>query len=299
MLLRPVQDSEDDAELLRSLAVAALSPGNALDGQPPTEATARHRAGRWRERARHLVRTDPAGSWIAEVHEGGRSRPVGAAQSAVREGTWGLMLLAVVPQVRGRGVGKALLERTREYGRGCLRGMIRCSHHPAAARSYVRAGFALHPAVRLEGTLTASGRAGLPPPDGVVEGSGEHRDLTDSVDRLVRGGAHGADHELLRRQSALFVADDFAGSGYCYVDPERGKVELLAATSRRLAVRLLSAALLSLPEGSRASVRGLTAEQQWALDIGVRAELPLEATGFVCVRGMRPPSPYVPSDAFL
>lgn len=62
----------------------------------------------------------------------------------------------------------------------------------------------------------------------------ERVDLLDSVDRRLRGGAHGADHTHLLRDFPLLVCDDLAGSGYCYFDPG-GKIELLAATSRRLA----------------------------------------------------------------
>jgi hypothetical protein len=120
----------------------------------------------------------------------------------------------------------------------------------------------------------------------------------DSVARGVRGGAHGPDHDQLLRDCALFVVDDLAGSGYCYLRPD-GRVELLAATSRRLATRLLTAALLSLPEGVPAEVSGLTAEQQWAVDVGIAAGLAVSNAGFVCLRGMRPPTPYVPSTAFL
>ena len=167
---------------------------------------------------------------------------------------------------------------------------------PAAARSYRRAGFALHPTIRMSGTVDGERLAA---PDGpVVDGSAAHRDLMDSVDRRLRGGAHGPDHEYLLRHNRLLVSDDPAGSGYCYLTPY-GHLELLAATSRRLATRLLTAALLTLPEGAEATVHDLTAEQQWAVDVGLAAGLELSTAGYVCLRGMRPPSPYIPSGAFL
>ena len=100
------------------------------------------------------------------------------------------------------------------------------------------------------------------------------------------------------RDCALFVVDDLAGSGYCYLRPD-GRVELRAATSRRLATRLLTAALLSLPQGTDAYVSDLTAEQQWAVDVGLSAGLDVVNAGYVCLRGMRPPAPYVPSGTFL
>ncbi|MGO4756280.1 GNAT family N-acetyltransferase, partial [Streptomyces sp. 2MCAF27] len=58
-------------------------------------------------------------------------------------------------------------------------------------------------------------------------------------------------------------------------------------------------ALLSLPEGTEARVPSLTAEQEWAVDVGLAAGLELATQGYVCLRGMRPPTPYIPSSTFL
>ncbi|MGI5351974.1 GNAT family N-acetyltransferase [Streptomyces sp. CA-250714] len=290
MLLRPVRDTEDDAETVRKLTEAAFGEPHALKGAAPPQAP------RSREKVRHIVRHDPAGSWLAEDEAG---QAIGAAQSHIREGTWGLALLVVLPGVQGKGVGRALLTRTLEYGRGCLRGIICCSRHPAAARVYRQAGFELHPTIRMRGVVD---RAGLGPVEGAaVEGGPRDRDLLDSVDRRLRGGAHGPDHEFLMRHHRLVVADDLAGSGYCYLSDDDGsaKVALLGATSRRLATRVLTAALLGVGEGTVVEVQDLTADQQWAVDVGLRAGLELRAEGFVCLRGMRPPSPYIPSGAFL
>lgn len=293
MLLRPAQETEEDAEAVRRIAEASFAGprderrhGVVARYAPQVEA-------RRRERIRHLTRTDPAGSWIATDPAG---RPVGAAQSLIREGTWGLALLVVLPEAQGKGVGAALLERTLHYGRACLRGLVSSSGHPVAARTYRKAGFDLHPAMRLHGTVDP---ARLADPDGpTVIGSAAHRDLMDSVDRRLRGGAHGVDHEYLLRHRRLFVSDDLAGSGYCYLRDD-GRVELLAATSRRLATRVLTAALLSVPENTQARIHDVTAEQQWALDVGLAAGLEVTTAGYVCVRGMRPPAPYIPSGGFL
>ncbi|MBD0736141.1 GNAT family N-acetyltransferase [Streptomyces sp. CBMA29] len=292
MILRPVRDDEEDAEVVRVIASAAFGASHELLGGAPqgplpaAEIAMRHST------TRHLARSDPGGCWLIED---GTAGPVGVALSTRREGTWGLSLLAVVPGAQGKGVGKALLARALVHGRACLRGIICGSRHPVAARTYRRAGFTLHPAMRLTGPVDA---AGLKPPDGAVhEGTARHRDLLDSLDRRTRGGAHGADHEELLRHHRLFVVDDLAGSGYCYL--RGGSVELIAATSRRLASRLLTAALLSVPEGETARVDRLTAEQDWALDVGIAAGLEITNAGFVCLRGMRPPMPYIPSRTFL
>ncbi|MEE1942499.1 GNAT family N-acetyltransferase [Streptomyces sp. TRM 70361] len=296
MLLRPVRDSSQDAEAVRSAAHAARTAADGTGGGPPLPVPADPDAGRWHSHIRHLARTDPGGCWLAEDAAG---RTVGAALSTRREGTWGLSLLAVRPEAQGRGVGTALLRRAMEHGRACLRGIVCGTSHPAAARVCRRAGLELHPAMRLAGAVRVKR---LPVPDGVVaEGGPGDRDLMDSVDRRLRGGAHGPDHEELLRHTRLLVTDDFTGSGYCYVREEgtAGGVELLAATSRRLATRLLTAALGVLGEGRPVLVHSLTAEQQWAVDVGLAAGLEVSTAGYVCLRGMRPPTPYIPSAAFL
>ena len=239
------------------------------------------------------VLPDPGGCWLAEDEQGA---PLGAALSTRREGTWGLSLLVVMPKAQGRGLGRTLLSHALEYGGGCLRGIICASDSPVAARTYRQAGFTLHPTMSLSGRPE---RERLVSPDGpVVPGSASHVDLLDSVDRRSRGGAHGVDHAELLRDFQLLVCDDLAGSGYCYFDPT-GKVELLASTSRRLATRLLTTALLSLDEEAEVRVRDLTAEQQWAVDVGLAAGLRLRNEGYLCLRGMRPPEPYIPSGAYL
>ncbi|GAA2412766.1 hypothetical protein GCM10010420_47720 [Streptomyces glaucosporus] len=298
MLLRPVRDSDEDAEAVRFVADAAFAaphpvPGGGgvrFPGPPPDPgAPLPVPAGPRLHHARHLARTDPDGCRLAEDAAG---RPVGVVLSSRREGTWSLSLLAVLPGARGRGVGTELLRRAAAYGRGCLRGIAGGSCHPAAARVQRRAGFELHPTVRLSGTVSL---ARLPAPDGAVaEGGRGDRDLMDSVDRRLRGGAHGPDHEELLRHCRLLVTDDFTGSGYCYV--REGRVETLAATTRRLATRLLTAALGAVGEGRPVLVGGLTAGQQWAVDVGLAAGLELAPAGWLGLRGMRPPSPYIPSE---
>ncbi|WP_077061915.1 GNAT family N-acetyltransferase [Streptomyces sp. MP131-18] len=283
MLLRRVRDNRADAEAVRAVAATAFGPG----------AHDERRRVRFLRRVRHLAATDPNGCWLAEDDAG---RPLGAVLAGLRENLWGLSLLAVLPQARGKGVGGELMRRAAAHGRGTLRGMICATPHPAAPRVCRAAGFSLHPTMRLTGTVDA---ARLTPPDGpAIEGGAAHRDLMDSVDRRVRGAAHGPDHGELLLHCRVVVADDLAGSGYCYLD-DGGRIELLAATSRRIAVRLLTSALLSLPAGADTAVRHLTAEQEWAVDVGLAAGLELAADGYLCLRGMRPPAPYLPSVAYL
>jgi GNAT superfamily N-acetyltransferase len=292
MILRRLHDDEEDAEAVRVVAAAAFGASHALQGAPGEEPSP-ERIAHEHSVLRHFARSDPGGCWLALDDDG---TPVGAAVSSRREGTWGLSLLAVLPRAQGKGVGRELLTTALSYGRACLRGIICGSRDPRAAATYRRAGFTLHPTMRLRGTVD---KAVLAPPDGAVhEGTARHRDLMDSVDRRTRGGAHGPDHQELLRHCRLLVVDDLAGSGYCYVCSD-GRIEMLAATSRRLATRLLTAALLSLPDGTEAQVSELTAEQEWAVDVGLAAGLDVSNAGYVCLRGLRPPNPYIPSGAFL
>ncbi len=289
MMLRRVRDSAADADAVREIARAAFS---ALPGSvepPQTE----HAVITQRARTRHLATTDPDGCWLAE--EDGRA--VGFALSMRREGVWILALFAVRPEVQGKGVGRLLLERAAAHGRGCLRGMICASPAPAAARRYRLAGFTLYPTMRLTGPVDRAGLLDLGDIP-VHPGNASHKHLLDSVDRRLRGAAHGPEHDfMLAHYDELLIADTLAGSGYCYRNG--GEVKLLAATSKRLAVRLLREALARVPDGTDAKVEFVTAEQEWAVDVGLELGLTLENRGYLALRGMKPPAPYLPSGAFL
>ncbi len=292
MLLRPVRDSASDARAVREVAVAAFAAmeeelgGTAVPWTPAGIAVSE-------AKTRYLAVTDPGGCWIAE--DGGEA--VGAALALRREGLWGLSLFAVLPSAQGKGIGRLLLDHAAAYGRGCLRGIIVASPDPRAARRYHAAGFQLHPTMVFSGQVD---HAALPAADGIPVhlGDASHRQLLDSVDRRVRGGAHGGDHEqLLRTADDLLVVDTLAGSGYCY--RREGRVVLLAATSRRLAARLLTEALLRVPVGTEAKVTNATGEQDWAVDVCLAAGLTVSTRGYLALRGMRPPAPYLPSGAYL
>ncbi|MER5638594.1 GNAT family N-acetyltransferase [Kitasatospora sp. NPDC002227] len=289
MLIRQLRDSSADAEAVQTVTRRAFS---ALHGPPPAGYDPRGSVMRL-ARTRHLATTDPGGCWIAEQD----GEPVGIALSLKREGVWMLSLFAVVPEAQGEGVGRLLLERAAGHGRGCLRGMLCASASPAAARRYRQAGFTLHPAMKLAGHVDRSRL--LDPGDIPVHPGGPaHVHLLDSVDRRIRGAAHGPDHTFMRAHfEELLVADTLAGSGYCYRDG--GVIRLLAATSKRIAARLLREALARVPDGTEAQLEFLTADQEWAVDVGLELGLTLTTTGYLAVRGMKPPAPYVPSSAFV
>jgi hypothetical protein len=171
--------------------------------------------------------------------------------------------------------------------------MLSASADTKAVRIYHQAGFALHPQMYLTGTLD---RSAIPVVEKIREGSASDIDLMESLDRATRGAGHGPDHELMLSDWRLLVSDTTTGSGYAYLN-ERGSLALLAASNRRTAARLMWTALAEGPE--QASVNHLTSANQWALDIGFAGRLELHQEGYLALRGMNLPSPYVHNGALL
>jgi len=259
-----------------------------VGGPEPARRSQTHRAV-WIERTRHLLRHDPEGCWVAEDDSG----IVGIVTSLRRETLWCLATYAVLPARQGQGIGKPLLAAAMAHGRGCTRAMLSASSDAKAVRIYRMAGFDLHPQMYLSGTLD---RAAIPVVEKVREGGPADVELMDSLDRGARGAGHGVDHELMLRTWHLMVTDSSTGSGYVYLD-ERGRLGLLAASNRRTATRLLWAALAEAPQG--AAVPHVTAANQWVLDVGFAARLELHQEGYLGLRGMKPPAPYVHHGALL
>jgi GNAT superfamily N-acetyltransferase len=237
-------------------------------------------------RMHHLLGTDPDGSVVATIDH----RVVGFAQAFVREDLWVLSLFAVEPATQGRGIGRALLDASMTCGAG-RRGMILVSRDPLAMRRYFSAGFDLHP------TLTAWGAVQhdrLPPSPSVREGDEHDFDQVAAVDREVRGAAHGPDLAFLVGEGSELLVHD--GGGYALAGR---RPLLLAATSDEVATELLAAVLRRVPDGEIADVGWLTAGQQWALRVAVRAGMELHPVGPMGLRGFdRPPAPYIATGSF-
>jgi GNAT superfamily N-acetyltransferase len=257
-------------------------------GLPAPELRPASRTSAWLERTAHFLETDPGGCWVAEDDAG----MAGFATSYTRELMWCLATFAVRPATQGRGIGRVLLEACLHHGRGCLRGMLSASNDPKAVRRYWAAGFSLQPQMYLIGTVD---RTTIPLVEKVREGSAGDIELMDSLDRRTRGAAHGPDHPLMLSWWRLLVSDTSTGSGYVYTSGQR--VELLAASNRRTAARLLWAVLADA-EGE-VLVPHLTAANPWAVDLGLTARLELHQGGYLGLRGMKPPAPYVHNGALL
>ncbi len=292
LIIRPMSDSDvSAAERLSDEGFHELD----LRMHPPSWPAPVRRgtsgSARWVARTMHFLRTDPGGCWVAEDDTG----LAGFATSFVRDTTWFLATYVVRPGLQGQGIGKSLLDAALQHGRGCLHGMLSASADPKAVRRYHAAGFEMHPQMFLTGVVD---RSAIPGIDKVREGSAADIDLMNSVDRQTRGAAHGPDHELLLRGQRLIVSDSTTGSGYAYLG-DRSTVLLLAASNRRTAARLMWAGLADAEPHQPVHVPHITAANQWAIAVGIAARLELHQEGYLGLRGMKPPSPYVHDGALL
>jgi GNAT superfamily N-acetyltransferase len=278
-------------EQVSSRAFHELDQRTHQRGWPDPAPRPPHRAVLWQARTRHLLATDPGGCWVAEAD----GEVVGFATSLVRELMWILASYAVRPGLQGRGLGRGLLEAALHHGRGCLRGMLNASEDPQALRRYVLAGFRLHPQLLLVGTVD---RSVLPVVRHVRAGTPGDRDLLDSLDRRARGAAHGADHDLLGRELRLLVTDRPAGSGYAYVNPS-GVPVLLAASNRKAATALTWEALAASDPEVPVEIGHVSPANDWAVDLAMQARLAVWSRGFLALRRMKEPAPYLPHPTLL
>lgn len=243
-------------------------------------------------RVGHLQRTDPGGCWVAESD----GQIVGAALAIIREGVWGLSLLALLPGFQGRGIGTRLYDPAFAYGAAQDGGIILSSSHPAAMRRYARsAGFRLLPTVGLSGSWDPRRvPAGLRCRPGDL--SADARTI-DAASRHVRGASHMRDLPILfeRPGFTLLVIE---GEGF--VCARNGSPWLLAARTEAAAEDLLWGAITSAARGGNVTYDFVTAENQWAIRVGLEAGLALTPDGPVFVRGdVGPMAPYLPSGTYL
>jgi GNAT superfamily N-acetyltransferase len=292
VVIRPMRP--EDVPVAEELSLAAYTDAERFEPPSLVPASPRHtpaRAGRWITRTSHLLATDPGGCWVAEVD----GELAGFAVSFRRDLLWILASYAVRSGLQGQGIGRPLLEAALSYSRGCLRGMFASSSDPKAYRVYRRAGFSLHPELHLSGVPD---RSAIPVVEHIREGTPADFELMDSLDRQRREAAHGPDHPLLASLHRLLVTDRPTGSGYAYVD-ESGAPQLLAASNRRTAARLLWEALASAPAQVPLEIAHVTPANEWAVDIGLEARLSVSTRGYLALRGMRPPTPYLPHSSLL
>ncbi len=284
--IRPLRS--EDVAAAADVGWRALSPympqavaDDALDPGP--------RIASQRARVAHLLDTDPEGCWVADA--GGEV--VGVALGLVREDVWGFSLFGLLPEHQGRGVGRELLGAALTHAEGRRGGIILSSVNPAAMRSYFRAGFRLLPTVSLGGVARPDAIPdGLRSRPGDPEADGATIDLAS---RHVRGASHRRDIPMMIGASRLLVLE---GEGFAV--HREGKVALLAATSDEAARDLAWSCLAAAPPGATVEIEFVSAGNDWAVDVGLRAGLSLTPEGPVFVRGqLGTLRPFIPNGAYL
>ncbi len=283
--VRPM--SADDVSGADAAAWAALRELVPEEFRPDEDT----RRARGQARVAHLQRTDPAGAWVAVNGDGS---VIGCALALVREGVWGLSLLGVLPECHGSGTGRALLRASLRTAEGTRGAIILASTHPAAMRSYFRAGFALRPCVALAGIVDrAALPAGLSSRPGDVEAD---REVIDAAARHVRGAAYEDDVRVLVETGGGALLVHERG----FVVHRDGAPALLCALDEDAARDLLWSAFAASPRGGSVGVDFVMTGHDWAIDIGLTCGLALSPEGPVFTRGeLGSLAPFLPSGAYL
>ncbi len=259
-------------------------------------------ARRWIDRMRYYLDVDPGGCWIAVDPDADTDTDastdtdangvIGFAVSQNRDNLWYLATYGVLPGHQGRGIGKRLLDAALAHADG-RPGIFSSSVHPGATRRYRLAGFSLHPQMQMVGTVN---RSALPAVDGLRDGGPDDFAWMDRLDSDLRGAGHGPDHGRLLSAHRLAVSRDRSRPGYVYVD-DRGRPVLLAAERAETAQRLLWEALAT--SYGDTLVNCITTPNEWAIDVGLAAGLAISQEGYIAVRGMPVPAPYLAAGHFL
>ncbi|MEV6561507.1 GNAT family N-acetyltransferase [Nocardia sp. NPDC051756] len=256
--------------------------------EPEPEPRSEDAAERWIERMRYFLGIDPQGCWVAA--DG--AQIVGFAVAQNRDRLWYLATYGVLSSRQGHGIGKRLLDAVLTHADG-RQGMFSSSVHPGATRRYRLAGFSLHPQMRMFGTVDRTKLAAV---TGLSDGSAADFDWMNRLDQRLRGAGHGPDHQYLLAGHRLVVSRAGDEPGYVYLD-HRGRPILLAAADQRTAEKLLWEALASTDGDTL--VNCITTANEWAIDVGLAAGLRLGQEGYLAVRGMPTPAPYLASGQFL
>ncbi|MEV6205821.1 GNAT family N-acetyltransferase [Kitasatospora sp. NPDC051914] len=293
VLVRPMRE-DDLASVERASAVTFFEAERSTRRVSDPEARPRSAVAsqQWIDRMRYYLGVDPGGCWVAVAEESGASEVVGFAVSQNRGPLWILATYGVLPSHQARGIGKRLMDAALRHADG-RPGIFSSSVHAGATRRYRLAGFSLHPEMRMVGTVD---RSTLPAVHGLQDGRADDFEWMDRLDRDLRLAGHGPDHGYMLDTLRLVVSRDTAKPGYVYID-DRGRASLLAAAHPETARKLLWEALAS-SQGDTL-VNCITTPNEWAIDVGLAARLDIGQEGYIAVRGMPVPAPYLASGHFL
>ncbi|WP_107657072.1 GNAT family N-acetyltransferase [Nocardia suismassiliense] len=285
-----VMGTEDLAKAERASDVTFLDGDRRIRrvSEPEPEPRSETAAKQWIDRMRYFLTVDPAGCLVAMDGD----EVVGFAISQNRDQLWFLATYGVLPDRQGQGIGKQLMDAVLAHA-GDRPGMFSATVHPGATRRYRLAGFMLHPQMRMVGTVD---RATLPAVTGLRDGGVEDFDWMNRLDRQLRGAGHGPDHHYLLGANRLVVSHTGGESGYAYID-DRGRAVLLAAANPEIAQQLLWEAFASARGDTL--VNCITTANHWAIDVGLAARLDIGQEGYLALRGMPEPAPYLANGRFL
>lgn len=165
---------------------------------------------------RHLLAQDAGGWWLAEESDG---EILGWSCAVLRGATWFLSGFWVRPDAQGLGVGRNLLGRALDYGRGQYRvHFVYASDDPRALALYQRFGMvARFPIWNIGGNPQAMRDYQLPP-DIIAQpfsrssaNDRRTRVALDDLDQQVRGAARPTDHNFWL---GYVAAGSFSGQLY-------------------------------------------------------------------------------------
>jgi predicted N-acetyltransferase YhbS len=242
----------------------------------------------WDARMRMMLRTDPAGAFVALDESG---EVIGVVAALARGRLWVLSLLSVTPTGQSQGAGRALMRAALDYRPDLADRLIMSTNDPRAMRLYWQAGFSLYP------TLLASGRVrpdSLPEPESAIAevAINEIAELAP-ISVALRGGPHSEELKMMASADARIFR--LADRGFVVVSAHH-EVWLLAAHDTEAAQALLWWGLTCAGQDGSVRVRYVSGANQWAIDILVAAGLDVVADGAIAVAGNPGPlCPYIPS----
>lgn len=242
----------------------------------------------WDARMHMMLRTDPAGAFVAVGDDGG---VIGVSAALARGDVWVLSLLAVKVGIQSRGIGRALMEAALSYRCDLKNRLVMSTNDPRAMRLYWQAGFALYPAMLAGGVVKRERLRETDP--GITEVAIEEIHQLAPVSVALRGGPHTEEMKMMASTGArIFRRDD---RGFVVVSTSN-EVWLLAALDHESANALLWHGLDRASEGGPVRVRYVSGANQWAIDILMAVGLDVVADGAVAVAGNPGPlCPYIPS----
>jgi len=275
------------ADAVASAAFRELWPVELL----PTPEAEPALAARGRIRVAHLLATDPAGAWVATDPDG---TVVGAALALIRDGLWGLSMLAVSPGHQGGGIGVRLLDEAHAYGAGCTAKIILSSSNHRAMRAYHRLGLEVRPGLDATGQVQRSRI-----PAGLCSRAGDLAADAATIEAAalaVRGASYLRDLPAAMAGGAELLV--FEDRGFAL--SRDGAPYLVAALDEEAAVDLTWSALALAGPGETVTMMFITQGNDWALRVALDAGFSVSPDGPVFASGVRGSmAPFLPSGAYL